>query len=69
MSEVAEVCIINIGPRERRKRLRFGVISLMVGLGILAALVATGADMRLRLLLFLPFAAAGAGYFQARDKT
>lgn len=64
-----EVCLINIGPRERRKRMRFGVASMVVGLGGFVALVATGAGLSWRGLLFLPFAAAGAGYFQARDKT
>ena len=64
-----EVCIMNIGPRERRKRLRFGVLALAIGLGAFAALFLTGASLWWRLALFLPFASAGAGYFQARDKT
>ena len=65
----AEACIINIGPRERRKRMRFGVISLVAGLALFAAMIFTGASAWWRLALFLPFASAGAGYFQARDKT
>lgn len=64
-----EICVINIGPRERRKRMIFGIVAFAVSLAILAALVATGLSRWWRLALFLPFAASGAGYFQARDKT
>ena len=69
MRDQGEVCLINIGPKERRKRLRFGVAALVLGLIGFAALVASGAGLPWRALLFLPFAAAGAGFFQARDKT
>lgn len=71
MSDAAavEVCLVNIGPRERAKRLKFGVMALAVGLLATAALVATGAGRGWRGLLFLPFFAAGLGYFQARRKT
>lgn len=69
MSADGDVCIINIGPKERRKRMTFGVISFVVGLVALVGLEAGGLGRWWRLALFLPFAAAGAGFFQARDKT
>lgn len=62
-------CLANIGPKERRKRMTFGVIAFGASLLMLAALVATGQSRWLRVLLVLPFTMAGLGYFQARDKT
>lgn len=64
-----EVCIANISPRERMKRLISGVIPFVLALAILAWLLAVHADRLWRLPLFLLFAAAGTGYFQWRDKT
>ena len=64
-----EECIANISPAERRKRLSFGIIQLVIGLIILAALLIAGADKIWRLALMLPFGAAATGYFQSRDKT
>lgn len=63
------MCLSNIGPKEQRKRLIFGVIALGFGIALGALLLATNADVLWRLVLFLPFAGAGIGYFQARDKT
>lgn len=65
----SEICIANISPAERRRRLNFGIIQFVISLIILAALLLAGADKLWRLTLFLPFAAAFTGYFQARDKT
>ncbi len=64
-----DVCIPNISPAERRKRLRMGVVMITMSLVILAALVTTGASRWWRLPLLLLFAAAATGYFQWRDKT
>jgi hypothetical protein len=64
-----DVCIANIGPRERRKRMTFGVIAFGVGVVACVALVATGVSRWWRLGLFLPLWAAGLGVFQAREKT
>ncbi len=64
-----EVCIANISPAERRKRLRFGIIQFGIGLVIFAALLIIGADKIWRLVLILPFGAGAASYFQWRDKT
>ena len=64
-----EVCIANISPVERRKRLKFGIIQFVIGVVILAILLITGADKLWRLVLILPFGAGAASYFQWRDKT
>jgi hypothetical protein len=63
------VCIANISPRERRKRLIAGVIQLAVGLIVLGALLATGTDRWWRLVLAPLFLGAASGFFQWRDKT
>ena len=67
--EDGDVCIANISPAERRKRMRFGIVQFVITLSILAVLLAFGVDKTWRLLLVLPFTAAATGYFQARDKT
>jgi len=67
--EDGEVCVANISPSERRKRLRFGLIQFILSLIVLAALLAFGADRLWRLPLLFMFWAAAVGYFQARDKT
>ncbi len=64
-----EVCIANISPAERFKRLRFGIIQFVISLVILAVMLITGVDKVWRLVLILPFGAAFASYFQWRDKT
>ena len=67
--ELGEVCISNISPAERRKRLLGGVIGFVIALVILAVLIVIGADRLWRLPLFLLFFGAANGYFQWRDKT
>ncbi len=63
------VCFANIGPKEQRKRMSFGLVAFAIGFALAALLVWTGVAPLWRVLLFLPFAAGGIGYFQARDKT
>jgi hypothetical protein len=67
--EIGEVCISNISPAERRKRLLGGVVQFIIALVVLAMLLATGANPLWRLPLFLLFFGAANGYFQWRDKT
>lgn len=69
MSDAAEVCLVNIGPKERAKRLRFGAIALGIALVVAGGLLVSGASPWWRLLLFLPFAGATTGFFQARRRT
>lgn len=61
--------IPNIGPRERRKRLRFGAIFFGSGVIAAGALMVGAAPRAWRITVFLPFWLAALGYFQARDKT
>ncbi len=65
----SEVCIANISPRERLKRLIGGVISFVIALAVLMWLLAIQADRLWRLPLFFLFAGAAVGFFQWRDKT
>jgi hypothetical protein len=64
-----EACLMNIGPRERRKRSMVGVVGLVLGATVAAVLVILHMPRALRLLVFLPFAVGAAGVFQARAKT
>jgi len=68
-SSVGEVCIANISPKERQKRMRFGVIQFVVSLGVLGVLILFDVNPLWRLVLYFMFSAAAAGYFQAKDKT
>ena len=63
------VCIANIGPQERRKRMIFGMVGLGVALLILAVLVFAGWDRWWRLFLFVPFWGGLSGILQARGQT
>jgi len=67
--EIGEVCIANISPLERKKRLRFGIQQLIVTLVILGVLIALHVNPLWRLPLLFLFWASAVGYFQARDKT
>jgi len=60
---------INIGQRERRKRLAVGIVALSVGVIISGLLVAVRAPLVWRLPLFVPFYVGALGFYQARDKT
>jgi hypothetical protein len=64
-----EVCVPNISPLERQKRLRFGITQFILSLVVLSALIAFGADRLWRLPLLFMFWASAVGYFQAHDKT
>ena len=67
--ETAEVCIANISPLERRKRLRFAVQQSVITLVILGVMVALHLNPLWRLFLQFLFSASTVSYFQARDKT
>ena len=49
---VGNVCIANISPRERMKRLMSGIIPFVIAVGILAWLVSAHTDRLWRLPLF-----------------
>lgn len=67
--EVGEVCIANISPSERKKRLDFAVQQFIIALVVLGALIALELNPLWRLPLLLLFSASTVSYFQARDKT
>ena len=66
---MSEVCIANIGPRERRKRRNFGVFTFASTAAGLVAMAAYGLDRGWRLALFFPLVAAASAVIQARDRT
>jgi hypothetical protein len=66
---VAESCIANIGLREQRKRLVFGVVALSLSVVISAIFVVQGVRPIWRLFLFVPLFAGALGFFQSRDRT
>jgi hypothetical protein len=61
--------VTNIGPRERRKRLVFGIAGLGVGAAIALLLIFINAPLLWRGPLFFPFFVGALGVFQAREKT
>jgi len=63
------VCIPNISPRERMRRLIGGVIPFVIALIILTWMISTDVNRLWRLPLFLLFVGATSGYFQWSDKT
>jgi hypothetical protein len=65
----AAVCIANIGPRERRQRLVFGIATLAASIVISFLFVFYGVRPVFRLPLFLPLFVGALGFFQARDRT
>ena len=69
MEMTGEVCIINIGPRQRRWRMRYGVVSLGASVILGSLLIATGVSGAWRVSLFLPLWIGALGVFQARAKT
>jgi hypothetical protein len=62
-----EPCVPNIGPRERARRLTFGLLAL-AGAAVLALLLGRSA-VWLRALVFLPLLGAAYGVFQYLEKT
>jgi len=67
--DIEEVCIANISPLERKKRLRFGLQQFLFTLVLLGVLIVLHLNPFWRLPLLFMFWASAVGYFQARDKT
>lgn len=67
--EVGEVCIPNISPRERKKRVRFAIHYFIFTLVVLSALLVFDVNPLWRLSLFFMFSASTTSYIQALDKT
>jgi hypothetical protein len=64
-----ESAVINIGPRERRKRRVMGIVFLLFGAGLAFWLITAGTPRWSRIVIFLPLWIAGLGLIQAREKT
>lgn len=68
-NSTGDACVPNISPAERKKRMDFGILQLVVTFGILAAMLYFGADKLWRLPLFAMFSSGAVSIFQALDKT
>jgi hypothetical protein len=68
-SGTGDACIPNISPAERKKRMDFGILQLVLTFGILAIMLTFGVDKLWRLPLFVMFASGSVSIFQALDKT
>jgi hypothetical protein len=66
---VQAVCIPNIGPRERRRRLIAGVVMLAAGVGAAAVLHVLGVERWWALALIVPFWGGATSVLQAHEKT
>lgn len=60
---------INIGPRERLKRLVMGIASLVASAVLIFVFIGYDAPRMARVLVFLPLWMASLGLFQAREST
>jgi hypothetical protein len=67
--ESVEVCVANIGPRQRRLRAMIGLVGLAIGLAATGVLVWLHVAWPVRLATLLPFFVGTSGLFQAREKT
>jgi hypothetical protein len=63
------VCIPNIGPKERKKRMTSGLITLTAGLIIAVFLLLGDSPWWMRLVVFMPLWGGMIGVFQSREKT
>lgn len=63
------ICVENIGPNERRKRMLGGVFGAILTALIAIALLTSSADRAWRLILFVPAVMSASGFFQAHERT
>jgi uncharacterized membrane protein len=66
---VKDICIPNIGPRERRRRLMVGIAMFAIVVVIAAGLVLADAPRAWRLFVLVPAWVGSIGVFQAKEKT
>jgi hypothetical protein len=66
---MSDVCIPNIGPRERKKRLALGLAALTLGLLLASAMLWLDVSRVWRLAIFLPALMAALGVRQATAQT
>jgi hypothetical protein len=63
------VAIENIGPKESRKRLVFGVFMLFFSAFMMVILIIAEMSRFWRIILFIPILMGTIGFFQSREKT
>ena len=68
-NRTGDVCIPNIGARERRKRMGFGIAMFVVGAGLAALVVGFDVPRPWRLAVLPAFWLGALGVLQAREKT
>jgi len=66
---MTDICIPNIGPRERRRRLVVGIAMFVIAAFAAALLIAGGAPRAWRVFILFPAWVGSIGVFQAREKT
>ena len=66
---MASTCIPNIGPRERRRRLIGGLVSLLVSAALMVALVTGHAARGWRVAAFVPLLFTLIAFLQVQQKT
>jgi hypothetical protein len=66
---MSQVVCANLGPRQARKRLTFGVAMFVVAVAAFGGLMVLRAPWLGRVGLLLPLWLASLGYFQARERT
>lgn len=67
--EEGALCLMNIGPKQVRKRRGLGIAALALALGAGLALLLPGAPGWWRIFLFVPFWLGLLACLQAREKT
>jgi hypothetical protein len=65
----ASICIPNIGPRQRRRRLIVGTSMIAIAAVTAVSMVGLGAGRALRMAVFLPLVVGLIGLLQVRAKT
>ncbi len=64
-----DICIANIGPRQRRLRLQIGVLGLAGGAFGAVAMIVLGVPRLTRFALMIPFTVGLIGFLQYKEKT
>jgi hypothetical protein len=69
LAPIGEACDMNLGPRQRRRRLRLGVLGLLLFVGAAVGLIAADTAPAWRLAIWPLAFVASVGFLQFRAKT
>jgi hypothetical protein len=69
MTMATRVKSINIGPRQRQRRLAIGIVALLLGVALVVALIWLEAGAAWLLVAFVPFFVGLLGLVQAHECT